>query len=224
MLDSTVIVTSNMDCAVLNALRGKEASYKGGNLLFRWQKPLTSGIPKCVEVLIYIENENPELFGYFFQGAPGQILDNANGNVSLGIGWDDKALTANAMSLVDEALENRQSVVELPFPPQFINVRLADGDGNPVSRVNWPEGMNLELPENGTSDITDTHDVAIPIGYVLSNADNSSIKLTNTDGSSQEIKYSQHAVDLAMVLTVSKAQGSTFSRAILLLEGSQHAP
>ncbi|KAG6944429.1 hypothetical protein JG688_00017076 [Phytophthora aleatoria] len=81
--------------------------------------------------------------------------------------------------------------------------------------------MNLELPENGTSDITDTHDVAIPIGYVLSNADNSSIKLTNTDGSSQEIKYSQHAVDLAMVLTVSKAQGSTFSRAILLLEGSQ---
>ncbi|KAF1789974.1 P-loop containing nucleoside triphosphate hydrolase [Phytophthora cactorum] len=177
----------------------------------------------------------PTTDGCWIQRAPGQILDNANGNLSLGvangsrcwlhsIGWDDKALTANAMSLVDEALENRQSVVELPFPPQFINVRLADGDGNPVSRVNWPEGMNLELPENGTSDITDTHDVAIPIGYVLSNADNSSIKLTNTDGSSQEIKYSQHAVDLAMVLTVSKAQGSTFSRAILLLEGSQHAP
>ncbi|KAG6944430.1 hypothetical protein JG688_00017075 [Phytophthora aleatoria] len=105
MLDSTIIVTSNMDRAVLNALRGKEASYKGGNLLFRWRKPLTSGIPNCVEVLIYNENENPELFGYFFQGAPGQILDNANGNVYLGvangsrcwlhsIGWDDKALTA----------------------------------------------------------------------------------------------------------------------------------
>jgi len=50
--------------------------------------------------LLYLEDKYPELFGYFVYGAPAQILDNGNGNVSYGVAngtsckmvalaWDD---------------------------------------------------------------------------------------------------------------------------------------
>lgn len=63
-----------------------------------------------------------------------------------------------------------------------------------------------------------------PVGTMHSNNDNFTIKLAGADGGTSNIRYIQHAVDLATVLTVWKAQGSTFDRVILLLEGSTNSP
>ncbi|KAG6947224.1 hypothetical protein JG687_00016253, partial [Phytophthora cactorum] len=95
---------------------------------------------------------------------------------------------------------------DLPFAPHFINVRLADRGGSPLSQALWPSDLNLNcFLVNGT-DARDDDAVIIPIGYVLSNKDHCSISVTDAAGSAQDIKYSQHTVDLAMILTVWKAQ------------------
>jgi hypothetical protein len=36
---------------------------------------------KLAQAILYDEEDRPELYAYFVEGGPGQILDNAHGNV-----------------------------------------------------------------------------------------------------------------------------------------------
>jgi hypothetical protein len=41
--------------------------------------------PLSFQAILYNEDKRPELFAYFVQGVPGQVLDNAHGNVYFGV-------------------------------------------------------------------------------------------------------------------------------------------
>jgi hypothetical protein len=97
---STCIVTSNVDRAIINVVAAK-ASGKSKNVPVLWWKcRLHEEIPLSSQAILYNEDERPELFAYFVQGGPGQVLDNPHGNVYFGVtngtpctmhslAWDD---------------------------------------------------------------------------------------------------------------------------------------
>lgn len=62
---SVVLVTSNVDRAVLNTCMATELARRSQVLLYRWRKPLLGEVPDFVQELLYNEAEHPELFGYF---------------------------------------------------------------------------------------------------------------------------------------------------------------
>lgn len=234
---SVVLVTSNVDRAVINTCMATELARRSQLLLYRWRKPILGEVSNSIQELLYNEAEHPELFGYFYFGAPAHILDNANGNFTLGVAngtrcwyhslvWDDGDAVSNAVSLTEEALHSGKSQVDLPLAPEFIHVRLADRDGNLLVGSQWPIHANLEDEWIFDPDGQPMHkkNVVIPIGAVQSNGDNYTIKLNDSRKEEQPIRYEQHAVDLALALTIWKAQGSTFNRVITLLEGSANAP
>lgn len=87
--------------------------------------------------------------------APDQILDNSNGNISLGVAngsrcwyhsmaWNDSEVTANVLKLILSVVKTKCSVVNLPIPPVCINVRLCDRDGDDISGDDWPVELNLD--------------------------------------------------------------------------------
>lgn len=130
------------------------------------------------------------------------------------------------MSLTEEALRCGKSIVDLPEAPEFIHVRLADRDRNLLDDSQWTIDVNLETAWSFDADGQPSHKkyVVIPVGIVQSNGDNYTLKLDDSGKEEKTIRYEQHAVDLALALTVWKAQGSTFNRVIALLEGSKNAP
>ncbi len=46
---------------------------------------MRNDFPKSAQAILYDEEERPELYAYFVEGGPGQILDNAHGNVYFGV-------------------------------------------------------------------------------------------------------------------------------------------
>ncbi len=60
---------------------GNEVTYP----FLQWRCKLSLDFPLSVEVILYDDDERPELFAYFVQGGCGQVLDNAHGNVYFGV-------------------------------------------------------------------------------------------------------------------------------------------
>jgi hypothetical protein len=82
---STCIITSNVDRAIINAAAAK-AFGKGKNVpVLWWKRQLHEEFPLSSQAILYNEDKRPELFAYFVQGGPGQVLDNAYGNVYFGV-------------------------------------------------------------------------------------------------------------------------------------------
>jgi hypothetical protein len=229
---STVLVTSNADRSVVNGHMARTLAQQMGVLLFRWCKPIADSTVRelgTAAQFLFRESRYPVLFGYFFKGARAQVLDNGNGNVQWGvangtacvyhsIAWDDKAKTDHVAQLVSAALLNEELVVDLPFPPEFINVILVDRDGNPLSASVWPPTENVAA---GTD--REPSNVVIPIGLVARSTEKFYVRLELPSGQ-LNVRYEQHAVDLAMAMTIWKAQGATLNRVILMLEPSKHSP
>lgn len=222
--NSTILVTSNIDKSILNTCMAKILSRKNNTILIKWRKKLQDNIYEPIQELLYNEDKYPQLFSYFYKGAPAQILDNSNANVNLGVangtrcwyhslGWDDNKKTISAINLISDALRKKITTITLDEPPDFINVELADRNGNRLDPKKWLLGINL-CKTNET--------VIIPIG--LMNIRSNLIKIKTDDDNTLTIYYQQHAVDLAMALTVWKSQGSTLNKIILLLEGSPNSP
>ena len=97
---STCIVTSNVDRAIINAEVAKALGKQNNVPILQWRCKLSFDFPLSVETILYDEDERPELFAYFVQGACGQVLDNTHGNVYFGVAngtactmhslaWDD---------------------------------------------------------------------------------------------------------------------------------------
>jgi hypothetical protein len=221
---STILVTSNVDRAIFNSCLAEILSKRQNRLLIKWRKEIVEDINENVQELLYDESKHPELYTQFFYGARGQILDNSNGNVDIGVangtncwyeslGWENPEKTAAVMQLIIQASSERRTQITLDEPPDFINVVLADCNGKPLDPKEWEPDINLDKTKSK---------VVIPIGFMTNNSKNS-IMIKGNGGSPLTIHYRQHAVDLAMVLTIWKSQGSTLDRVILHLEGSRNA-
>ncbi|KAE9086849.1 hypothetical protein PF007_g20607 [Phytophthora fragariae] len=108
--DATILVTSNVDKAILTACAASHFAKRQNQLLFRWKRKLRQELPAGVDAIVYDEDANPELFAYFVAGAPANILDNNSGNVGWGVangspcrlhslGWDDDTKRQEVWSL-----------------------------------------------------------------------------------------------------------------------------
>ncbi|KAF4128879.1 hypothetical protein GN958_ATG21940, partial [Phytophthora infestans] len=215
--DSTILVTSNVDKAILTASTARRFAMRHNQYLFRWKRPLRRELPSEVLRLVYDEDADPELFGYFVAGTPARVLDNTNGNVGWGVAngssckyhslaWGDEDERRQVEELIQRARQIKEDVVDRPFPPDFIIVELLDS-ALPANK--WPPTSNLEetweTSPNGAR-IRKTN-VLIPIGIMKSLNGNRGVLDTPTS-----VTYTQHAVDLVFVVIVWKAQGCTLNR------------
>jgi hypothetical protein len=106
--ESTCIVTSNVDRAIINAEAAKAFGKRNNVPVLRWKWKLSLDFPVSVEAILYEEDERPELFAYFVQGGCGQVLDNAHGNVYFGIA-NGTACTMHSLTLDDPEVKKRCS-------------------------------------------------------------------------------------------------------------------
>jgi hypothetical protein len=226
--EMTILVTNNVDKAALTPCAASLYAARNGEVLYRWRRETKHELPPALQRLIYDEDAHPELFAYFARGARAQILDNNNGNVGWciangspckmhSLAWQDPAKSDLVVQLVQEARKNGTLRVDLPFPPDFINVQLLDPSGELKSGQNWPHENNLDTEWVASPEGRRLHKqtVVIPIGLMSSKSRKKCIRLGgNVLEETIDIEFAQHAVDVAMVMTVWKAQGSTLKRVV----------
>ncbi len=115
-------------------------------------RKLSLDFPLSVEAILYDEDERPELFAYFVQGGCGQVLDNAHGNVYLGVAngtactmhslaWDDQEDQKDAQNSIKTSTPDQ--VIDLPKPPDHIIV-----DIKPIQGIKWSHNLNLSPNSN----------------------------------------------------------------------------
>ncbi|KAF1792477.1 hypothetical protein GQ600_20449 [Phytophthora cactorum] len=171
--------------------------------------------------LRYSDKDYPNAFGNFGQGGCAQVL--CNGNVEWGVANGTKckfvSLAWNNVDDIDRVLQPLASisarcgsVIELSCAPDFIIVKLVTQTGDAIPATTWLTENNLE--NNWKSGVDGRKErkssIVITIGVVSSNQNKYRIKLARTlIPKTVEIKYSQLAVELALVMTVWKAQGAT---------------
>jgi hypothetical protein len=213
--NSKVLTTSNSSRAAINMTAAISAGERTGQLVISWRRELNLDVSEGVRSHLYSNGENPELMSYFVKGAPGQILDNQCGNVSLRVAngthciyhsllWKDEDVRARMQAKINAC---RGGLCHLDVPPDYIVVELPDQDP-----TKWPEELNL-CPAVGENKVRSA--VYIPIGMsIRSGGSTNSINVADI-----ELGYKAHGVDLAYALTVWKAQGMTLSHVIALLDG-----
>lgn len=172
----------------------------------RWRGRLERDVPVSLQSLLYQEEDNPELFGYFVTGCPGQIIDSGNGNVA----WDnaDERRTPPSPPYVLKAtVATTASAVSLTCR------RCLTISSSPCMGSMWPCHLNV-APHDADGGIDAVH---IPIGLIQRKPKTIRIgKVT--------VAYEMHAVDLSFAITTWKCQGATFAYIIALLEPSRGSP
>ncbi len=78
---STCIITSNVDRAIINAAAAKAFGKRKNVPVLWWKCQLHEEFLLSSQAILYNEDKRLELFAYFVHGSPGQVLDNAHGNV-----------------------------------------------------------------------------------------------------------------------------------------------
>jgi len=219
MNETTVLVTSNVDKAAFTACAATLLARIPDTVVFRWKKPLPD-VPEALCELLYNATDYPSMFGYFVKGGSSQIRDYGNGNVEWGVA------NGTFCRMVSLAWDD-PDVIDLPQPPDVINVQLDMPNGETIPATTWPPDNNLETEWVVGSEGLRLHkcSVIIPVGLIAHNQGKYTIKLARTLlPSTIELKYTQLAVELALVMTVWKAQGATLKRVLLFLEGVPGAP
>ncbi|KAG6952292.1 hypothetical protein JG688_00013348, partial [Phytophthora aleatoria] len=139
--ERTILVTTNFDRVVLTGCTARLYAKRNNKHLFRWRRQIKNQLSPELESLVYDEDANPELFAYFASGARGHILGNNSGNASWGVAngtpcrlhslaWQDEAKTAIVLVAIKIARSNNADIIDLPFPPDNINVQLLDSAGD----------------------------------------------------------------------------------------------
>jgi len=214
LTEATCLVLSNIDRCKLNATAAKLYGRVHNKLVLFWKRELVMDCPPTLYKLLYNENIRPELFAYFVEGAPGQILDNENANVNFGacngtpckmvsLSWDCPIQEASMRVLIQQQGENG-GVVELPFPPDHIIVSI-----KPNEYAEWPNELNL-APSSVRA-----NEIHLPIGKIVRPDPK---RFSCHISGSVHVRYTAHAVDLAFAITVWKAQGGTFPFVLAMLE------
>jgi hypothetical protein len=80
---SKCIVMSNVDRAIINAQAAISFAQRNNVPVLWWKRQLRQELTLCVQAILYNEEARPNLFAYFVQEGPGQVLDNTHGNVFL---------------------------------------------------------------------------------------------------------------------------------------------
>ena len=153
------------------------------------------------------------MYTYFIEGGPGQILDNAHGNVYFGVAngtpctmhslaWDNADEEEDALQAIAKGTPGE--VIDLPTAHDHIVVNI-----KPEPRITWPQHLNLAPGSNF---------IRIPIG--LTTRCDKKVKI----GPQESVAYYAHAVDLAFAVTVWKCQGGTYEYIIALLQGTLGSP
>lgn len=100
---------------------------------------------------------------------------------------------------------------------------LGDSNYEPLSGEHWPDELNLETRwiRDGQGNPTHKQNIILPIGLVKSNAKSYKVCVSSRlDQKQLRLYYEQHAVAMALVMTVWKAQGAMMNRVLLLLESA----
>jgi hypothetical protein len=210
---STCIVTSNDDRAIINAAAAEAFGKQKNVPVLWWKRQLHEDFPLSSQAIFYNEDKRPELFAYFVQGGPGQVLNNAHGNVYFGVAngtpctmhslaQDDPEEERVAFQAIAKSTPGQ--MIDLPTPPDCIII-----DVKPQAGMQWPKHLDLAPGSNF---------IRIMIG--LTSRCNKKAKV----GIQESVAYYAHAVDLAFAITVWKCQGGTFEYIIALLEHSPGSP
>ena len=214
LTEATCLVLSNIDRCKLNATAAKLYGRIHNKLVLFWKRELVMDCPPTLHNLLYNENLRPELFAYFVEGAPGQILDNENANVNYGacngttckmvsLSWDCPIQEASMRELIQQQGENG-GVIELPYPPDHIIVSI-----KPNEYAKWPNELNL-APSSVRA-----NEIHLPIGKIVRPDPK---RYSCHISGSVNVRYTVHAVDLGFAITVWKAQGGTFPFVLAMLE------
>jgi hypothetical protein len=211
--DATVLTTSNTARASILGAAAVNYGERNGEKVISWRRPLNLDMSDGVRNHLYTNGENPEITAFFVKGAPGQILDNRCGNVSLRVANGTACLYHSLIWIDDDVRARMQAkisasnsrVVHVDVAPDYIVVELPEHDA-----ATWPDHLNLCPEVDGERET-----VLIPIGISSrGSGDNGKLKIDNI-----ELTFKSHGVDLAFALTVWKAQGKTLSHVIALLDG-----
>jgi hypothetical protein len=113
---------------------------------------LHKDFPLSSQAILYNEDKRPELFAYFVQGGPGQVLDNAHGKIYFGVAngtpctmyslaWDDPEEECVAFQAIAKSTPSQ--VIDLPTLPDHIII-----DVKPQAGTQWPKHLNLAPGSN----------------------------------------------------------------------------
>lgn len=222
--NATCLTTTNLDRSVINNTIANIYGIRKRQTVVRWRrqfrKVFDPSVKDFLTTFLYSEDRYPELFSYFVFDAPGQILDNGNGNVSygvangtacklIGLGWDDPKIEKAMHDLISQQCAlwsiGEQCIIDIPSPPDCIVVEVK------IANIKkWPLHLNLSKQPNKT--------VWIPIGIKSNNRGGGIDKDCITLPNNEKLSYRAHAVDLSFAVTIWKSQGGTFDRIISLLE------
>jgi hypothetical protein len=119
--NSTCIVTSNVDRAILNAEAAMAFGKRNNVPVLQLKRKLSLDFPFSAKAILYDEDERSEFFAYFVQGGSGQVLDNAHGNVHFGV-MNGTACTMHSLAWDDpEDKENAHKAIRTSTPGQVID-------------------------------------------------------------------------------------------------------
>jgi hypothetical protein len=138
---SMCIVTSNVYRAIINATAARALGKLQNVHVLRWKCQMRQKFPRLAKIILCDKNERPELLAYFAQGASGQVLDNAHGNVYFGVtngtpctmhslAWDDSDSDDERTALETIAKSTPGKVVDLPMPPAHIIIDIMPQPGS----------------------------------------------------------------------------------------------
>jgi hypothetical protein len=161
-MEATVLTNNNIDRSAINGTIAPIFACQTGQCVLRWRRKFNQDLPRSLQELIYCEDTHPDLFGYFVQGAPAQILDNGNGNVSYGVAngtpckmvsvaWNDSVVGANVAKKMANCSNTVNTVIDIPAP-DFIIVSIQPSLD---PHLQWPAHLNLS---------DDDREIHIPIG------------------------------------------------------------
>jgi hypothetical protein len=206
----------NADRAMMVAASARVFAKEKNKLVVRWRRETKREITPALAHMLYDETKHPEMFGYFVEDGPGQILENTSGNVyfqaangtwcwMVGLAYIDTEKHRDVQVVLDA---NRNApagtVVDVPHAPSHILVELYQLDAELIKQ--WPKHLNLSL--------TPDKSVVIPIGLMA--LKQPVVKI----GTNASVKILSHAVGLALSCTSWKLQGSTMPLIATLMEPS----
>jgi len=193
-----VVVCSDDERYSLNTIIVKNYATEKGVPILTWFKDISNTHNFDADVCSILYDTQPQLLGFFVQGAPAILLENLNATSGLANGTPailDSLLFNNddERTAVKKLLSNARpgQIIPIPVPNAII------ASFPTLKREDW---KHMSLDDNI---------VKIPVAY------KSGLKNRIKYGKNQYVNYKSHMMDLAFAITYHKVQGQTMSKIIL---------